>query len=138
MADDPRHEDKVEQAVADRSLKAGYEVSDVNAGRITAYLAIIGASFVVSLLIVGGILLLGRPDRPPVTMAERQEVRDGIRLELTQKSDREALEAAARHRIDHYGWQDGAKTIAAIPIDRAIALLAAHGWPDTDDRRDTP
>lgn len=138
MADDHGHEDKVERAVADQSLEAGYEVSDVNAGRITAYLGIIGAFFVVSLLIVGGILSLDRPTRAPVTAIERQEVRDGIRLELTQKSDREALEAAARHRIDHYGWQDGAKTIAAIPIDRAMALLAAHGWPDTDDRRDTP
>jgi hypothetical protein len=69
--------------------------------------------------------------RPPATALERAALAPpGPRLESDPLRDRLALEAQARARIESYGWADRGRSLARIPIDRAMALQAQKGWPD--------
>ena len=52
------------------------------------------------------------------------------RLESNPLEDRLALERPARRILASYGWADRGKGLAHIPIERAMALQAQHGWPD--------
>jgi hypothetical protein len=71
--------------------------------------------------------------RAPATALERAELQpSGPRLESDPLKDRLALEAQARARIESYGWVDRQRGIARIPIERAMALQAAKGWPDAE------
>jgi hypothetical protein len=71
--------------------------------------------------------------RAPATALERAELQPrGPRLESDPLRDRLALEAQARARIESYGWVDRQRGIARIPIERAMALQAAKGWPDAE------
>jgi len=54
----------------------------------------------------------------------------GPRLQADPRQDLASLDAAARQRIETYGWADPGKDLARIPIERAMALQAAKGWPD--------
>ncbi|MGE0744819.1 MAG: hypothetical protein AB7K86_06205, partial [Rhodospirillales bacterium] len=51
------------------------------------------------------------------------------RLQVDPAADRAVLEAAARALLTGYGWTDRAAGRARIPIERAIEILAARGWP---------
>jgi len=67
----------------------------------------------------------------PATPLERApQTVVGPKLESGPRKDRLALEAAARARLESYGWVDRQQGIAHIPIERAMALQAQRGWPD--------
>jgi hypothetical protein len=55
-------------------------------------------------------------------------------LELPDRplADRARIEAEAAARLSGYGWADRETGRARIPIERAMTLLAEHGWPDPD------
>ena len=54
------------------------------------------------------------------------------RLETRPILDRLAVERRARARLEGYGWVDRKAGIAHIPIERAMAIQAARGWPDPE------
>jgi len=54
------------------------------------------------------------------------------RLAVDARADRQAIEQQAEAHLTGYAWADKAAGVARIPIDRAMALQAAQGWPDTD------
>ena len=66
----------------------------------------------------------------PVFAGEQDRV--GPRLEVAPSADRAELERSAAARLETYGWTDKALGRAHIPIERAMALLAAQGWPDKE------
>jgi hypothetical protein len=68
---------------------------------------------------------------PATALEQVRLVPPGPRLEANPRQERVALDAAAQKRIETYGWTDAGKTLARIPIERAMALQAAKGWPDT-------
>jgi hypothetical protein len=83
--------------------------------------------------IVFGMFTAFRPQdvHPPATALEEAPLRPaGPRLQADPRQDRAAIEAAAERRIESYGWADAGKGTARIPIERAMALQAAKGWPD--------
>ena len=53
------------------------------------------------------------------------------RLETLLGGDRAAIEARAKARLAGYAAVE--KGRARIPIERAMELLAAHGWPEPDE-----
>jgi len=54
------------------------------------------------------------------------------RLQVTPKADLDRLHAIENTQLGTYGWVDREKSIARIPIDRAVELLSERGlagWP---------
>jgi hypothetical protein len=89
--------------------------------------ALIAAAAVVAALLLGQI---ERHSRPPAATAFPPQARLGPPLEVDDSAERKALEAEARERLAAYGWTDRGAGIARIPIERAMAILGAEGWPD--------
>jgi hypothetical protein len=106
----------------------------------SAQIAAAGFLGVVALVLVGAALVFGLYAwfgslgvRTPATALERADLApQGPRLERDPLRERLALEARARARIEGYGWVDRRTGAARIPIERAMALRAAQGWPDAE------
>jgi hypothetical protein len=94
---------------------------------VAAVFALIAATAVTVALLLGE---MGRHAPPPAPTTFPPQVRAGPPLETDEGAEREALEAEARRRLASWGWTDRDAGIARIPIDRAMAILAARGWPD--------
>ena len=108
-----------------------HETRDLPPLGILAALAGIFVLIAVTAFAVGALLqaLQGAGPRPSPFPPEP---RAGPPLEVNTVATREALEAEARHRLTTYGWTDRERGIARIPVERAMAILAAHGWPDQE------
>lgn len=90
-----------------------------------------------SVLIVFGILQWIMPGAaPPLTAFGSNQAEIGPRLEVSPSANREVLQRQAEQRLLGYGWIDREAGRAHIPIDRAMAILAARGWPDRDERKE--
>jgi hypothetical protein len=109
-----------------------YERSDASAKGV-ALTAVIG-------LVVLGVIVLGlfrlsqfffretaAPPAPPV--ARQEIVPPPPRLHAFPTQELQRLRAAQTEQLGSYGWVDRQKGLAHIPIDRAMELLAQHGWP---------
>ncbi|MEZ2126241.1 MULTISPECIES: hypothetical protein [unclassified Sinorhizobium] len=59
-------------------------------------------------------------------------------LEVSPSANRAELQNRAQARITAYGRIDEGGQTARIPIDRAIDILAARGWPDPDRQGGEP
>jgi hypothetical protein len=121
--------DPIAEAVA-----KGFEPRDVPP-RGVAY-AVVGliAGIAVSAALVGGLFVVlqrteATPPAPPLEAAHPPP--PPPRLEIAPATDRAAVEAAAQHLLQGYAWTDRAGGRARIPIERAMQILAAGGWPDT-------
>jgi hypothetical protein len=87
--------------------------------------------------IVAGLLLwLSATDsRPPLNSLEAQRIiPPRPRLEIDPAGDRAAIERDARDKITGYAWVDQSRGRARIPIDEAMTLISARGWPDPEER----
>ncbi|MGI8525132.1 MAG: hypothetical protein ACR2K5_02980 [Pseudolabrys sp.] len=54
------------------------------------------------------------------------------RLQTDPRGDLERLRASETQRLDSFGWADQAHSVAHMPIERAMSLLAQRGlagWP---------
>ena len=78
------------------------------------FLLTAGVLVLILLLVVGG-LLLGRSDSPTET-----EDADRAAVRTTNLSE---LQAADTAQLTTYGWNDKARGIVHIPIDRAMELV---------------
>ncbi len=62
-----------------------------------------------------------------------QNQRGNPGVEANQKYDRQELQANERKLLDGYGWQDEQRTVARIPIIRAMKLMVERelevDWP---------
>lgn len=110
MAAEPRLHEKLESPVV-----PGWPFIALIAG----VLIFLGAS-------VGGFWTLfehAAPDRrlPPAHEAPQP------RLQADPPADLQKVIAAQQARLDGYRWVDRGEGIAAIPIDRAMAMIAARG-----------
>lgn len=103
-----------------------HERRDVPAGRATWGFAGLAALVLLALAVAGGLLALF--PAPPADTGS--QVPPPPRLQVDERADRAAIERAAEAKLEGYGWTDRAAGRAHIPIARAMALLAARGWPD--------
>lgn len=121
---------------AGRDLRAperGFEPADVPPHRVGYALIGLAACVALSAILVAGMLVLiarhaGHP--APDRLATRPVEPPPPRLEVRRDGDRAAIEAAARAKLEGFGWTDRAAGRAHIPIARAMGLTARHGWPD--------
>jgi hypothetical protein len=111
----------------------GYEKSDVGA-RAVIYAALalfvgVGASAGFVLGLLNALTPEGAKQYTP-TLTDEQRPSPSRRLQLAPASDRARIEAAAMRRLHGYQWVDRERGVAAIPIERAMQMLAERGWPD--------
>jgi hypothetical protein len=113
----------------------GYESRDAPArGVAWAILGLLGG-IGLSAAFVAGLLALLAP--PSTELASRTGPGAGAqggqrqpRLELPLEGDAAAVQAAARSRLEGYGWADRKAGQVRVPISRAMEMLAKQGWPD--------
>jgi hypothetical protein len=116
----------------------GYEPDQPKlAGLVLGALAIIGAvvvAIVVAWLIVRGLAddeTAEQPRRPPTIVG-------GPRLQPMPERDFPAFHAEKSRLIHEYGWVDRSRGIVRIPIEQAMALLAAQGAKQGPARAPAP
>ena len=113
----------------------GHETSDLPPPWVT--LAIVGLLF---LIVIGALVAWGlvagfdhdRPARPLTAFERAAETPAWPRLEVNGRADRLAVEQRAAAHLEGYGWTDHQGGLAHIPIERAMVLQVAQGWPDAD------
>ncbi len=113
----------------------GYETRDAN----PSLLFMIGGGLIVLILVVMFIVLgvlktfqAHRPttgDPPPPATAEAHMVPPEPRLQTNPEADYARFFAEQDSMLRGYGWVDERLGIARIPIDTAIAILAARELP---------
>lgn len=116
------------------SLRRGHEVGDVPSGRLflAGVLALAGLGLV--LVLVWGLAALfirGPVDRKPApsSLATVPVPPPPPRLQPDPARDLQAFRAAEEKELHTLGWVDRRAGTARIPVEDAMALLAAHGWP---------
>ena len=110
-----------------------YEPRDVRPSSVARMTAGFFAGIAVSAGLVAALIGVlsrdaGRPLTRPVT--PQPSSASTPRLEIPEGRDRAELEAAARQKLEGYGWADRQAGRVRVPIERAMELLVERGWPD--------
>jgi hypothetical protein len=123
------------QDISAEVLRRGHEPTDVQVRGIAYAVAGLIVSLAISVAFVGSVFAFLRAHHgaPALSRLERAElVPPAPRLQIASEVDRVAIETAARDRLQAYAWIEEEPGRARIPIDRAMQLLAQHGWPDSE------
>jgi len=111
----------------------GYEDSEVSAGRLLAF-----AGGVVALIVLGAALsafvfhffVARQPLGPPASPFENvRELPPEPRLQTNAPRDLKNYEVAQEKLLGSYGWVDPQAGVVRIPIERAMELSLAKGYP---------
>ncbi|MBL8659287.1 MAG: hypothetical protein JNM75_05980 [Rhodospirillales bacterium] len=120
--------------VSRKALVHGYEPSDARVDRIVW----VAPGLVLLIVVFGagiwGMIQILQSLKPPerATAIETSSAPiPGPKLQVNPQADLAALREHESQILTNYGWVDRGRGIARIPIDRAMALLAEHGWPQT-------
>lgn len=119
-------------------LEAGYELSDMRPSVIIAgaigLVVVLGALLVVVTTLEA--VLTGLPPRigPPMDLTQGLQAAPHPTppppaLEAQPAQSLQPYVAAEQHKLNSYRWVDRQAGIAAIPIDRAMDLIAQQGLP---------
>jgi hypothetical protein len=114
---------------------AKYEGRDLNPRAIAWFTAGLAILIVVALLAMAGLIRLLSRGEPPgqglvtpgdttVAAFDRSAQPD---LQIAPIQDLRRMRAAEDAQLENYGWVDRQGGIAAIPIDRAMELVAERG-----------
>ena len=116
-----------------RPGNGAYEPRDMAPRHIGYSAAILFGGLGIAVSLVAGLFaVLDRMERhaPPTAMETVPLAPPLPRLEIDGRADRAAVEADARRKLQGYAWADPAAGTARIPLERAMQLLLARGWPD--------
>lgn len=116
---------------------AGFETQEPPARWVAA-----GLAGVLAVVVVAGVLVAltfaefqHLHPAPPANRLEQARLRPPPpRLQPALLVDRARIEGAAAARLRGYGWSDPDHRTAHIPIEAAMRLQAARGWPDPAER----
>lgn len=117
-----------------KALVHGYEPSDARVDRIVWVAPGLILLIVAFAAGVWGMIQVFQSLKPPerATAIETSRVPvSGPKLQVDPQADLAALREHESQILTNYGWVDRGRGIARIPIDRAMALLAERGWPQT-------
>jgi hypothetical protein len=115
------------------SANSGYETSDVNPGTLLAWVGLLAAVLVLS--VVAAWVLFGvfaeravrrDPKVSPLAPAESQ-VPPEPRLLVKEHDDLVVVRKQEEALLDTYGWVDKERGIVRIPVARAMDLVAKEG-----------
>lgn len=118
-----------------RPREEGYEPEDI---RVRGVMIVAAASLVLLVLILFALwgmlrLFAESHPRPPATAFERARIEPPPpRLQSAPRNDLSAFRVKEEAILNRWAWIDRPAGIAQIPIDQAMALLAARGWPQPD------
>ncbi|MBE7186635.1 MAG: hypothetical protein INR68_19770 [Methylobacterium mesophilicum] len=71
---------------------------------------------------------------PPVIAIEATRLEPPApRLEPTLLGNEPVVRAQGALETERYRWLDAEHTKAQVPVSRVMAILAARGWPDTEE-----
>lgn len=117
-------------------VSLGHEERDVSPAPITLSvlgLAVVSILALVAMLVLFNVLarLQAAQSAPPSPLAASYGLKEppAPRLQTDPLRDMVELHARDREAIHSYGWVDKQAGIVRIPVERAIALLAARGLP---------
>lgn len=108
-----------------------HEPSDVSAGLVLVLMAAVGATIIVSVIILSLVYrgAINPPSTAPRTLPPQP------RLQVDEQADLERFRAEVERRLNGYGWVDRQQGIVHIPIEQAIEQAAANGYPDWPGHR---
>ena len=112
-----------------------FEPKDVNARNVvlTGASVLIGAWVVVCLMYLFFSFLQNHKEaatEPPIPVAaQRAAVPPEPRIQASPRTDLQHYEAQQDYLLTHYLWVDKSKGIVAIPIERAMEVIAQRGIP---------
>lgn len=116
-----------------RATERQFEPNEVAAGKVGLAIAGLIALVVVSAAMVAGLLWIlpqQKPHPPATDLQARVEIPPPPRLQIAPAQERQTEQAQNKALLEAYGWSDRAAGLAHIPIERAMQILANHGWPD--------
>lgn len=116
--------------------EAGYETREVPVRRVLYATAGFFAALVAAVALVWAVLdaMEARHDIEPVTATRaRAIVPSEPRLRVAPERLADEIEGAAPTTLLSYAWTDRDAGLARVPVEEAMRLLAAHGWPDRFD-----
>ncbi|MGO9640811.1 MAG: hypothetical protein ACLP1Y_05855 [Candidatus Acidiferrales bacterium] len=129
-------------AAAPVNATVSYETQDVSVGAIERAGVILAVVVLVSLAIVAGTFYLytsvqplGTPEIAPGMRAAGRELPPAPRMQgipgdtLPPPEQQRQFQAAAAAELNGYGWMDAQHSVAHIPIEEAMKILAAQGLP---------
>lgn len=112
-----------------------FEHTDASAPKLVA----LGAGLIITIWILVALLYLyfsflsnyrAEVSPPPLpSTLNKNPLPPQPRLQASPQQELKAYVSQQNWMLDHYGWIDKDKGIVAIPIDRAMAILAARGIP---------
>ena len=109
-----------------------YETRDFSPRAIRWFTAGLAVLAVMVLVLMGGLLWLlsgGWPPRQGIVapMAPAPNMSPAPDLQVASTRDYQEMRAAEETQLHSYGWVDREAGIAAIPIERAMEILASRG-----------
>lgn len=117
------------------SRKRGHESRDLPPAVVMGAIGGLWGLILLGVLVAWGLAAWFRANEPKVQTSafDRAAAAPAApALAVDERADRIVLEGKAEARITGYGRSDAGPGLARIPIDRAMTLLAAKGWPDAD------
>ncbi len=111
-----------------------YETEDFSPRGIRWFTAGLAVLAVMVLVLMGGLLWVlsdGWPPRQGIvpTSVPAPNMSPEPDLQVASSRDYQAMRAAEEAQLHSYGWVDREAGIAAIPIERAMEILAGRGLP---------
>lgn len=121
----------------------GHEASELDPKRIALF------AFILAVIIVGVIFVTYalyrrfttveiRSQATPSPLSYTREPTPEPHLVVDPGQDLKAMRAAENAVLHSYDWVDKEQGVVRIPIDRAIAILAARGLPARPARNEIP
>ena len=97
-------------------------------GLVAVTLVVMGLMWGVAILFKGS---LARKDPAPPALAEAREARVPPRpnLQPNPSADLAAFRTAEEAELATWAWVDREKTVARVPVERALEIVAARGLP---------
>jgi hypothetical protein len=122
---------------------SGHEVSDLDPTRIALFavtlaVIIVGVLFVTSALYRRFTTVEIKSQETPSPLSYTREPTPEPHLEVNPGQDLKTMRAAENAVLHSYDWVDKEHGVVRIPIDRAIAILAARGLPARSARDEIP
>jgi hypothetical protein len=111
-----------------------YETEDFSPRAIRWFTAGLAVMAVVVFVLMGGLLWVLSDGRPPgqgvvTPTVPTPDMSPAPDLQVASSRDYQEMRAAEEAQLHSYRWVDREAGIAAIPIKRAMELLASRGMP---------
>jgi hypothetical protein len=121
----------------------GHEVSDLDPKRIALFavtlaVIVVGVIFVTYALLRRFATAEVKSQAIPSPLSYTREPTPEPRLIVNSGQDLKAMRAAENAVLHSYDWVDKDHGVVRIPIERAIAILAARGLPARPARNEIP